>query len=177
MPIPFAAALVADAMAAAVTDILWLKAPSLNSIAVRRIFVGQYSDFADAQAELLSIQVIRGYTTSPTTGGAAITPRPFDSRRPAFGAQGTGEECRGGDTGLAADGTPHILVAETFNVMGGWYWKAPENDHLLPRSKSRAFWLDPGETLVVRTGAPADALTVNASMDFDEQQLDDNLNN
>ena len=171
--IPFTATLSAAAVTAAAHDMLWLKASTNVSCAVRRIFVGQYSDVGDAMAEMLSIQVIRGYTTSPT-GGAAITPAPLDGRRPAFGALGAGEECRGNDTTLATTGTPEIIIAETFNVMGGWYWRCPDGDHLLPRSQSRSIWLDPGETLAVRLPvAPVDALTMAASMDFDEMELQD----
>ncbi len=171
--IPYTAALVADSMAAAETDILWLKPASVNSIAVRRIFIGQYTAEADAQADMISVRIIRGFTTSPNTGGSAVVPAPLDSRRPAFGAQGTGEECRGGDTVLATGGTGVVLVAETFNVMGGWYWRAPDNDHLLRRPKSRAIWLDPGETLAVRLLTTDITINVNATIDFDEMQIDE----
>ena len=160
------------AVSAAAHDMFWLKASSVNSIAIRRIHLGQYSDPGDAEAEMLSVQAIRGYTTSPS-GGAACTPRAADTRRPAFGAEGTGEECRVNDTTVATTGTPHILAAEAFNVMGGWYWRVPDGDHLLPRKLSRAIWIAPGETFALRITAPADALTMNVSVDFDEMTTTD----
>src|ERR1041384_3904542 len=66
---------VATFSAVAVTaaqDAFEIVAPSNSRVAIREISLGQYSDSGDAQAELLSVLLIRGHGTAGT-GGSVLT--------------------------------------------------------------------------------------------------------
>lgn len=66
----FSATFSAVAVSAA-QDLFEIVAPNTSRVAIRSISLGQYSDAGDAQAEMLSVPLIRGYTTS---GGTSVTP-------------------------------------------------------------------------------------------------------
>ena len=57
----FSAAFSAVAISAA-QDLFEIVAPSDSRVRLLEIDIGQYSDFADAQAEILSIAIHRGHT-------------------------------------------------------------------------------------------------------------------
>ena len=59
----FSASFSAVAVSAA-QDVFELVAPSTSRVAIRSISLGQYSDAGDAAAELLSVLIMRGHTTS-----------------------------------------------------------------------------------------------------------------
>lgn len=122
---------------------------------IHEVRLGQYSDFADAEAELISVQIIRGYTTSGS-GGTTPTPRALDQVDAAAGAT-----VEANNTTVATTGTAHILVADTFNVAAGWlFLPTPE---MRPRASAAS-----GGRIVVRITAPTDALTMNGSLIFEE---------
>lgn len=146
-------------LATAVTvqvDLFELTPADDKPIEIVGLFVGQSSDFADAQAELLAYSVIRGFTTSGS-GGAATTPRPLNRSDVAAGF--AAETC---NTTLAVTGTTNQLHADTFHVANGeklWLpegceWEATQAD----------------TTIVVRTAAaPADSLTMSGTLYVREQ--------
>ena len=57
----FSAAFAGVAVSAA-QDVFEIVAGSTKRVILRKIFLGQYTDFGDANAEILSVQIIRGYT-------------------------------------------------------------------------------------------------------------------
>lgn len=139
----------------AAQDVFELTTTADTRVLVREIRIGQYSDAADAQAEMLSVQVIRGYTTSGS-GGAAVTPVNMSSVSGALSAASAVER---NNTTLAQDGTGAVLLADAFNVMGGWrYYPCPDE----------RIQVGVSQRLVVRITAPADALTMNGTIVFEE---------
>ena len=54
-------------------DVFELVAPSNSRVAIHSVSLGQYSDAGDASAELLSVTILRGHTTSGS-GGSSVTP-------------------------------------------------------------------------------------------------------
>lgn len=137
-------------------DVFELTPADDKPIEVVGLFMGQSSDFGDAQAELLAYTVIRGFTTSGS-GGAA--PTPAKTNRSDTAAGFTAETC---NTTLATTGTTATLHADTFHVAAGeklWIpegceWEASQAD----------------TTLVVRlAAAPADSLTMSGTIYVREQ--------
>lgn len=143
--VPFAAVAVSAAQD------LWEITPADDKpIELVGIEIGQYSDSGDAADELLSLQIIRGFTSSGS-GGSSVTPNPLD---PNSSAAGFTAECN--NTTVANTGTTATLHAAAFNVRAGYlnYWP------LDCRPKAN----QANTTLVVRITAPADALTMNGTL-------------
>ena len=150
----FVATFAAVAVTAA-QDVFEIVAPASSRLMIREIRLGQYSDPGDAQAEMLSVQIIRGYTTSGS-GGASVTPVNLS---PVSGAAAAVATVERNNTTVAADGTGAVLLADTFNVMGGWrYYPVPEE----------RIEVGVSQRLVVRITAPADALTMNGTLVYEE---------
>lgn len=101
-------------------DVFQLVPADDKPIEVVGLFLGQSSDFGDAQAELLSYKVSRGWTTVGS-GGAAVTPNPLDSSDVAAGFT-----ARRNDTIVAKEGTEVILHQDTLNVAVGEKLWLPE---------------------------------------------------
>lgn len=139
----------------AAQDLFEIVAPAGSSnILIREIRLGQYSDFGDAAAELLSILVIRGNTVTGS-GGSAVTPVNLQSFSLASGAT-----CAVNNTTIASGGSPVTVLADTWNVSAGWYWG--------PILRDQYINLIGGQRLVVRVTLPVDALTMNGSILFEE---------
>lgn len=137
----------------AAQDAFSIVAPADRRVGIRLAKLGQYSDFGDAQAELLSALFVRGNTTAGS-GGGAFTPLPL---RSWFGAAGS--TVRINDTTVATSGTEALLDADVINVAAGLLHR-PEPDERI--------WLAPSERLCLRITAPADALTMNGTLLFEE---------
>lgn len=152
----FTATFSAIAVSAA-QDVFQLTAHATSRIEICEIFLGQYSDAGDAAAEMLSVQLVRGHTTTGS-GGSAVTPGNFE---PWSRAAVT--TVLRNNTTIAADGTAVILHAEAFNVQGGWLYKPLKTEEDNERPKIEA-----GGIVVVRITAPADAVTMNGTIKFRE---------
>lgn len=137
-------------------DVFELLAPADSRVAIREIRLGQYSDFGDAQAEILSIQLIRGYTTS---GSGGTTPTPVNISGHANSAVST-MTVEANNTTVASAGTPLTVISDVFNVAAGWWYYPPDDERPI---------LEKAQRLVVRITAPADALTMNATIVFEER--------
>lgn len=124
-------------------------------VKVREIRLGQYTDFGDTAAEIISVQVIRGYTVSGS-GGSTVTPVPTSFLMPAAA---TTVEIN--NTTVANTGTAAVLIADVMNIAAGFVWQC------LP-DFSDAIALAGAERLVVRISAPADSLTMNGTIVFEE---------
>lgn len=148
----FSATFSAIAVSAA-QDVFELVTPATKRAILRRIILGQYSDVGDAAAEILSVLLITGYTTSGSVG-AAVTPSPLHNN-------GLVSVCtvERNNTTLAQDGTPLILYADTFNIAPGWVYDPPHDERIILPASTR---------LVCRITAPIDALTMNGTLIFEE---------
>lgn len=155
----FTATFSAIAVSAA-QDVFQLTAHATSRIEICEIFLGQYSDAGDAAAEMLSVQVVRGHTTTGS-GGAAVTPGNFEpwSRAAVTVAARN-------NTTIAADGTAVVLHSDAFNVQGGWLYKPLKTDQDNERPKIEAAGI-----VVVRITAPADAVTMNGTIKWRELGL------
>ncbi len=144
-----------------------------SDIRVREIRLGQFTEFADAAAELLSVRIIKfgGDTGLIDTGNAAggtnlrVVPSPIDSHN--HSDTGTWSGARvvvtnpllAKDTGFAlAANETKVIVADTVNVAAGWWWYPPEEEMII---------IKPGEALVVRLSSPADSITWNGTLVFE----------
>lgn len=159
----FTATFSAIAVSAA-QDVFELTTHATSRIEICEIVLGQYSDAGDAAAEMLSVQLIRGYTTAGS-GGAAVTPANFE---PWSRAAVT--TVARNNTTVATVGTAVILHSEAFNVQGGWLYRPlkTRDDNERPRIEAA------GATnglFVVRITAPADAVTMNGTIKFRETGL------
>lgn len=115
------------------------------------VFMGNSTDFGDAQDENLRWSVIRGFTTSGS-GGTAPTPRPT---KRSDAAAGFAAEVN--NTTKANTGTTHTLHADAFNVRAGLaHWWTPET---VPEASQG------DTTIVVRLeAAPADSITFDGTL-------------
>lgn len=155
----FTAAFSAIAVSAA-QDAFEIVAHASSRVAICEILLGQYSDAGDAEAELMSIQVIRGFTTAGA-GGAAVTPANLSPWSRAAVTTVTRN-----NTTLAQDGTGIVMISDAMNVQAGWAYR-PQYDPLNLSTDER-IWLAPGDRVVIRITAPVDGVTMNGTVKFEE---------
>lgn len=134
-------------------DLFEIVAPSDAVILFLSLYVGQITEFGDAQAELLKLQLIKDYSTSGS-GGSAVTPRLMSH---GFAAAGSTVEAN--NTTLATGGTPLTMHEDSYNVANGY------NLRDLPEEFR---FLSPGERMVLRLSAPADSTTLGGTLNFVE---------
>lgn len=133
-------------------DLFELVAPSNKRVHILEIVLGQYTDAGDAEAELVSLTMLRGYTTAGS-GGSSVTPGNL-SGVSNESAQAT---VKRNNTTVASGGSPVTLRAESWNVQGPYFYNSDSN-----------FILAASERFVVRITAPADAFTMNGTIIWDE---------
>lgn len=144
----------------AAQDVFELATPASSKIKLRRVVIGQYSDFGDAQAELISIQIIRGNTVTGS-GGTAATPALI---KPWGGASVITAAVN--NTTPASGGSPITLISDTFNVAAGWVYNPPSPGNT--QDDDERVFVNVSSRVVVRITAPADALTMNGYIVFEE---------
>lgn len=126
--------------------------PAANKIIeVIGFFIGQTSDFGDAQAEIIPFKVSRGWTTAGT-GGSAPTPVPLDAIDTAAGFT-TGAM----RTTVAKEGTETIMHIDSFNVAVGEKLWLPEGAGWKCSAAQTRMTIRP-------LTAPADALTISGTL-------------
>lgn len=149
----FVATFSAVAVSAA-QDLIEIAMPAGKRGIIREVEFGEYSDFGDAQAEILSVLLMRGHGTTGS-GGAAVTP----AKLAAAGTESAGATVARNNTTVATSGSPETLRATSWNVQSPFrYYPVPEE----------RITLEPGQRFVVRITAPADAITMNFTIVFDE---------
>ena len=156
----FSAAFSAVAISVA-QDLFEIVAPANSRVRLLEIDIGQFSDFGDAQAEILSISVHRGHTSSGS-GGSTITPANFN---PYGRAAGTTVEANN-TTVATSSGT--LMWATAWHVQAGFLWSPLENAPRGVPAFRRHIIIKPSQRLVVRITAPNDAITTNGSILFEE---------
>ena len=138
----------------ALQDFFELNVGANNPCELTGLHIGQSTDAGDAEDEQLAIAIIRGNATSGS-GGAAVTPAPLDNGDTAAAA--TAER---NNTTEASTGTPITLLADAFNVRGGYVWTPTPEQYIN---------VDGSQRIVVRLlTAPADSLSVSATLFFIE---------
>lgn len=148
--VPFAA----ESLTANAQDLWHIHASTSSRVLLREIRIGQYSDAGDAEAELLSITLLAGSTGA--SGGSAITP--VNVMRHS-GAPTAGTSCLGPSTTVASTASAELVHADSLNIAAGWLYSPPPPERIV---------LEPDERLSVRLSAPADALTINGTLTFEE---------
>ena len=134
-------------------DLFEVATPATTGVTLHGVFIGQSSDYGDAQAEGRRILVIRGATTSGTA--TSVTPV---KRLPGSGASVC--TCKRNSTVAATGGAPETLHADAFNVQAGYqFWWTPETQPIVA----------PSSRIVVNLpAAPADEIRVSATLIFEE---------
>ncbi len=153
----YTATFAAQAVAAA-QDLFEIVAPAAKRVQIMGVDIGQYSDAGDTQAEMLSIQIILGYTTSGS-GGGSVTPQNTKS-----GGKAATSSLERNNTTLAQTGTAKIIIATAFNVQAGWIFRP----HDVSEKSDDIIELAPSERMVVRITAPNDEVTINGTIKFRE---------
>lgn len=139
----------------AVQDFFEITPATDKPVEIVAVHISQSSDAADAQDEMLSVEIVRGNTTSGSTG-STVTPRPLDQNDTAAGAT-----VEANNTTKASAGTEHRVHSESFNVRAGLvYIPVPE---ARPRGAGST-----GRICVRLVTAPADSLTMDGTVIFRE---------
>lgn len=141
----------------AIQDLFEITPADDKPVAIRGLFVSQtgVADVGDAAEEMLTVQIIRGYTASGS-GGSAPTPAPIS---PVDTAAGFASEVN--NTTIANTGTAVILHSDNFNVRAGYQMMWP--DDMAPRATQA------NTSIVARlTRAPADAITLSGTLYVEE---------
>lgn len=136
------------------TDMFCVTASTNTKVALREIRLGQYTEFGDAQAELLPIRIITGSTD--TSGGGGVTPANVEGHT---GAPAAISAALAPSASLASTASATVRWADSFNVAAGFLYSPLPMERLI---------VEPGETVVVRVGAPADSVTINGTLIFEE---------
>ena len=139
----------------AAVDLFEIVAPSDSVVYIHEMTCGQYSDYGDAEAEGLSIVVYMDYSTSGS-GGSTLTPVGLDATE----GRTAGSTVESNNTTQASGGTPLKVAAGTWNVQGGFVQSL-----LLPAP----IILKPSQRLVYAQSAPADSITMNGTLVFEER--------
>ena len=155
MPNMYTASFSAQAVTAAV-DFFELIVPSTKVAVVHEVVIGQSSDVGDAAEEILSLLFKRGVSSTTGTGGTqAATPVKLET-----GGASAGCTFDYLNTTKMTSGTITTLRADTWNVRGPYQW--------IPTPETRPV-LSPSERFTVElVSAPADSLTVSATLVFEE---------
>ena len=144
---------VSQVAVSAAQDLFEVVAPATDVVIIRSLEIAQSSDAGDTEDEMIAVSIISGNTTSGS-GGTSPTAVPLRLGDSAFG--GTVEI---NNTTVATAGTAVTHRASAFNVRAGYVWM-PDPDAMII--------LPPSARIVVRLTAPADALTVSATLTFEE---------
>lgn len=133
-------------------DFLELNPAAAKPVRIRRIRIAQTSE-PTTEEEQLAITIQRGHTTSGS-GGSAPTPRPLNSTTPVAGFAAETM-----NTTQATAGTPVVLFEDAWNTRAGLDMAfAPEE---APEAVN-------AERLVIQSSAPADAVTIRATVWVEE---------
>jgi hypothetical protein len=145
-----------SAIAVSAAQDLWeLNVHASTRVRLREVRFGQYSDAGDAAAEILGVTFVRGYTVSGS-GGSTITPVNVSGHTGGLSAVTTVE--RNNTTQANTSGT--VIFADAWNVQAPYLWLPAEND--------MRFVFEASTRFVVALTAPADAITMNGTLTFEE---------
>jgi hypothetical protein len=136
-------------------DLYVLTAPSNSRVAIREIRLGQFTEFGDAQAEVLGILLMTGSTSGG--GGATLTPRNIAAYTGALTASSS---VTGPSTTLASTTSAVLRLADSWNVAAGWFYKPDLRERLI---------LGLNQRVVLRLAStPNDPITLNGTIVLQE---------
>jgi hypothetical protein len=140
----------------AAVDCFELVAATGKPIVLHEVVIGQSTDEGDAESEMLQVLIKRGIGNDSGSGGSTATPA-----KHLGGDEASGITAETNNTTQAAAGSGSLttLRSECWNVQAGYQY--------LPMPKHR-YVFRPGEALVVSISAPADEITVSATLVFEE---------
>ena len=142
-------------------DLFELVPDATTRIRILELELNQYSDFADAQAEIVALLIMRGHTTTGS-GGSAVTPVNVSP----YGRASVTTVARNNTT-LASAGSPETLLASGWHLQAGFIWRPPEDFQREPFR--RQYVVKPSQRLVIRLNSTlADDVTANATVTFEE---------
>lgn len=150
----FSAPFSATALTTNAQDLFFVTAPSNSRVAIREIRLGQTSEAGDTEAELLSLTLMRGSTS--VAAGSTVTPR---NVRGHTGAPIAGTAVSAPSTTLASTDSAALMLADAWNVAAGWWFNPPAAERPV---------IEPAQTMLLRMSAPADAMTINGTLVFQE---------
>ena len=142
---------------------------STTNVRVREIRLGQYSEFANAQAEIVGVQILKYIGASGDTGsiGSADNDTGSVTPSPVWGTGDTGGgSCRimasqdniKQDTGIT-EFTKKVMYSDVFNVASGWWYYPSEEEMII---------LEAGDRMIVRTTKFADPTTISGTLVYEE---------
>lgn len=139
-------------------DTFALVAPSNSRIRLREIRLGQYTEFGDAAAEILSLQVIRGHRTA---GNQTTLATKANISGHSGRLTDTGTLVAVNDTGQATDtgSGAQTLISDAWNIQVPWLYDPEPEENIIVEADQR---------LVVRLSAPADAMTLNGTIIYEK---------
>ena len=124
-------------------------------VAIHAVFITQSSDVGDAAEEILNFKIMRGHTSSGSSGSSS-TPAPLN---PIDAAAGATVEVN--NTTIATTGTIVDLHSDSFNIRSGLQLVFPPDQ--------RPVTTQANTTIVVRLlEDTADALTMSGTVYFEE---------
>lgn len=144
----------AAAACATAADIWELTAPSDAAVIVHGFQIHQTSDVGDTAEEVLGITVARSTGSTSGSGGQSVTTTPISK-----GSAATGVAVEGLNTTQVTGGT--TTVGERY----GWNVRVPLLVIYTPELRPI---ISPGDRWVVAMPAPADSLTVGATVWYEE---------
>jgi len=136
-------------------DLFCLTGSTSSRVVLREIRLGQYSEFGEAQSELLSLTIWTG-STAAASGGSTITPRNVQSHT---GAPTANTSAITASTTLSSTTSAVQRYADAWNVAAGYLYTPPPPERIV---------INPGQIMVVRMSAPNDAMTMNGTLTFQE---------
>jgi hypothetical protein len=144
-----------SAIAVTAAQDLWeLLAPTDSRLRIKEIRFGQYSDAGATEAELLGVTFRRGDTVSGS-GGGTITPVNVKGHTGAGASTTTVER---NNTTQASGGT--LVWADAWNVQAPFLYIPDDGDDRFTVEKATRF--------VVTLTVPADSITMNGTILFEE---------
>lgn len=142
----------------AAQDLFELVAPADASIVIHSVRIGQSSDAADAQSEMLPVSFVRGEgSVTSGSGGSTPTPAPLES---GFAASGATLEANNTTKMVVGSGSLTTLYNDAFNVQVGFLYQPVPEERVI---------VSPGDRVTVElVSAPADSLTVSGMIVWEE---------
>lgn len=142
-------------------DLFELVPNGTTRLRLLEIELNQYSDFGDAQAEIVALLIMRGHTTTGS-GGSAVTPVNLNP----YGRASVTTVARNNTT-LASAGSPETILASGWHLQAGFIWRPPRSDP--PEEFRRHIIVKPSQRLVIRLNSTlADDVTANGTVTFEE---------
>lgn len=152
----YTASVTGTAVTAAI-DLIEYVVPSGRVVVLHGWDIAQTTDFGDAQDEVLGLIIKRGSSGS-TSGSGGSTPTPAPHETNAGAAAGTCEMMNTTQA-VAGGGSLNTLYATGYNVRSG--------DRMVFTPEMR-FVFGPAERMILSQTVPADSITMNVSITFEE---------